>query len=425
MSKLPVLKLKPGKEVPVMAGHPWIFSNAIIEGPLSDEGRKFEEVGLVEVRAHDGYFLGIGMYNSRTSISVRMLSLSKNGRLEKNFIVDEKFFSERFLALEKLKKEFLPARTTAYRLVNADADYLPGLIVDRYGCEPGGGCGVFVFQIHTAGMDLFREKIVEALRESFDCEAIVERSDIESRRADGLQSLPVKIHHGKIDGKVKFLENGVKFLADVLNGQKTGFFLDQREARRKAGELSKGKKVLNLFAYTGGFGLYAALNGAEKVVTLDVSEKALELAQENFRMNEIDIDSKNGMEKYEFIRGDAFDYLEEIADASNNGGIFDLIICDPPAFAKSNDKIEQAKKAYIDLNKKCLELLGDGGILVTCSCSGRISQEDFRDVLRISAGRIKRDVRILASLSQPFDHTERLCFSEGRYLKTFILQALN
>lgn len=398
-----------------MAGHPWIFSNAIIEGPICDDGRRFEDVGLVEVRAHDGYFLGIGMFNPRTSISVRMLALSHGGSVEKNFSVDEEFFSERFLALEKLKKEFLPTRTTAYRLANADADYLPGLIVDRYE-------NVFVFQIHTACMDLFKNEIVEALKKNFDCEVIVERSDIESRKADGLQSLPVKIHHGKIDGSVEFIENGVKFLADVLCGQKTGFFLDQREARQKAGELSKGKKVLNLFAYSGGFGLYAALNGAEKVVTLDSSEKALELAQENFRINGIDIDSKNGKEKYEFICGDVFDYLTE---SSAEAGQFDLIVCDPPAFAKSNDKIEQAKKAYTDLNKKCLKLLGDGGILVTSSCSGRISHEDFRDILRIAAGRIKKDARILANLSQPFDHTERLCFTEGRYLKTMILQVLD
>lgn len=422
MSKLPILKLKPGKEVPLMAGHPWIFSNAIIEGPLNVDGKKFDEVGLVEVRAHDGYFLGIGMFNPRTSISVRILALSHGGKVEKNFVVDEKFFSERFLELERLKKEFLPAQTTAYRLVNADADWLPGLIVDRYG-------DVFVFQIHTACMDLFRNEIIGALQKSFDCEAIVERSDIESRKSDGLKSLPVKIHFGKIDGPVEFIENGVKFLADVLNGQKTGFFLDQREARRKVGELSKGpskagqaKKVLNLFSYSGGFGLYAALNGAEKVVTLDISERALELAQENFRINGIDIDSKKGRAKYEFICGDVFDYL---ANAPAKAGLFDLIICDPPAFAKSNDKIEQAKKAYIDLNKRCMELLESGGILISCSCSGRISHEDFRDILRIAAGRVKKDARILASLSQPLDHTERLCFTEGRYLKTFVLQVLN
>lgn len=407
-----------------MAGHPWIFSNAIIEGPFCEDGRRFEDVGLVDVRAHDGYFLGIGMYNPRTSISVRMLSLSKNGKAEKNFIIDEKFFGGRFLELEKLKKEFLPGKTTAYRLVNADADYLPGLIVDRYGCGDDESGGVFVFQIHTAGMDLFRGEIVEALKMTFDCAAIVERSDIESRKSDGLQRLPVKIHYGKFDGPVEFMENGVKFLADVLNGQKTGFFLDQRDARRKVGELSKGKKVLNLFAYTGGFGLYAALNGAKKVVTLDVSEKALELARENFRLNGIKIEKAGAKsdDKYEFVCADVFDYL---GSGAVKTGDFDLMICDPPAFAKSNDKIEQAKKAYTDLNKSCMELLDAGGILATCSCSGRISQEDFRDILRIASGRVKKDTRILANLSQPFDHTERLCFTEGRYLKTFILQALN
>lgn len=418
MSKSAVLRLKPGKEIPLIAGHPWIFSKAIIEGPLFADGRRLEEVGPVEVRAHDGRFLGIGMFNPRTSISVRMFggaemekSLAKSGA--GGFKIDSAFFEKRFSRLERLKKEFLPENTTAYRLVNADADWLPGLIVDRY-------ADVFVFQIHTAGMDLWRAEIVEALKNSFDCAAIVERSDIESRKSDGLQSLPVKIHHGKVEEPVEFMENGVKFLADVLGGQKTGFFLDQRDARKKAGELGKGKKVLNLFAYSGGFGLYAALNGAEKVVTVDASEKALELAQENFRINGVDIDSADGREKYEFICGDVFDYLGRL----DKSGLFDLIVCDPPAFAKSNDKIDQARKAYTDLNRRCMELLGGRGMLLTCSCSGRISQEDFRDLLRIAAGKAKKDMRILASLSQPFDHTERLCFSEGRYLKTLVMEVL-
>ncbi len=413
------LWLKSGREVPLMAGHPWIFSKGIERGPVREDGEQQREPGLVEVLAHDSKFLGIGAFNPHTSISVRMLG---DGGMEKIETLSVKFLENRFLKLEILKKEFLSSGTTAYRLVNADADWLPGLIVDRYD-------EVFVFQIHTAGMDLFREQIIEALIKAFQPKAIVERSDIDSRKSDGLQSLPMKIHYGKIDrwggrdeGLVKFTEHGVKFLADVLGGQKTGFFLDQRDARKKVGELANGKKVLNLFSYTGGFGLYAAINGAAGVTTVDVSERALELAQENFRLNGLDIDSKNGQKKYEFICADVFDYLADTPTCA--GSDFDLIVCDPPAFAKSNDKVEQAIKAYTELNRHCMELLRPGGILVTSSCSGRISQDEFKDVIRISAGRAKKDVRVLAQLTQPFDHTERACFPEGRYLKTLVLQCI-
>jgi 23S rRNA (cytosine1962-C5)-methyltransferase len=410
-NQIPKLWLRNGRETPLLAGHPWIFSKGIETGPIDESGKPVREVGLVKVYSGQKDFLGIGMYNPNTSISVRMISLHRDD--EKDFKVDRDFFVRKFKSLEGAKKEFLAVATTAYRLVNADADWLPGLIMDRYE-------NIFVFQIHTAAMDKYRDLIVEALKEAFDPEAIVERSDIDSRKADGLASLPVKIHYGKVSGPVEFCENGVKFLADVLGGQKTGFFLDQRDSRKRVGELARGKRVLNLFSYTGGFGLYAALNGAAKVTTIDASEPALELAQENFRLNGIKIDDKKNFDKYDFICADVFDFLSSI-----NIGDYDLIVCDPPAFAKSNDKIDVAKKAYTSVNRRCMDLLSSGGILVTCSCSGRITQEDFRDILRFSAGRSKKDMRVLSALTQPFDHTERVSFPEGRYLKTFVLQCLD
>lgn len=411
INQMPKLWLRKGRETPVLAGHPWVFSKGIEMGPIDEAGKPARSIGLVKVYGGSKEFLGIGMYNPNNSISLRMISVNRDS--EKDFTVDADFFVKRFKGLENAKKEFLGVSTTAYRLVNADADWLPGLIIDRYE-------NVFVFQIHTAAMDVYRENIIEALKKAFKPEAIVERSDIDSRKADGLQSLPVKIHYGKVEGNVEFLENGVKFFADVLGGQKTGFFLDQRDARKKVGELARGKKVLNLFSYTGGFGLYAALNGAAKVTTIDASEPALELAQENFRLNKIEIDDKKNFEKYDFVCADVFDFLSSI-----NIGDYDLIVCDPPAFAKSNDKIDEAKKAYTSINRRCMDLLNTGGILVTCSCSGRITQEDFRDILKFSAGRAKKDMRVLSALTQPFDHTERVSFSEGRYLKTFVLQCLD
>lgn len=397
MSDLPIVKLKIKKAMPVIAGHPWIFSNAIESVSHGAENGK-----MVQVFSNENKFLGVGFFNSNTSIRVRIISRNENIKIDKDFFV------ENFLKLEKLKKEFLPKQTTGYRLSNADADYLPGLIIDRYD-------DVFVFQIHTLGMDAYRVEIIEALKSAFSPSAVVERSDIEARKFEGLNPVSPEVHFGKIVSPIQFEESGIKFFVDVLNGQKTGFFLDQRDSRRECGKLSNGKKVLNLFSYTGSFGLYSAVNGAARVTTIDSSKDALELAEKNFRANKIKFDGDD------FVCADVFEYL---LSGEVKCGEYDLIICDPPAFAKSNDRVEQAKKAYLDVNKMCLSLLNIGGILITSSCSGRVTHEDFKNVLKIASGQTKRDVRVLCELSQPFDHTERICFPEGKYLKTLVLQVI-
>ena len=398
MEKLHAIRLKQQSSAPVLAGHPWVFSNAIIS-----DTSQINEVCLVEIFSQDNAFLGIGMFNPKTSIKVRIISK------DKNTVIDKEFFEKRFFELDKRKKEFLPSITTGYRLCNADSDMFPGLIIDRYE-------DTFVFQIHTAGMDIFRDDIVSAIKEAFNPSAIVERSDIEARKQEGLLDMPVGVKFGDVAERVKFKEGGITFFADVLKGQKTGFFLDQRDARRKTGELSKNKNVMNLFSYSGGFGLYSALNGASSVSNIDISEQALKIAKENFSENGLNV---NDEKKWQFICADVFDYLANVQT-----GACDLIICDPPAFAKSNDKIEQAKKAYTDINRKCLKILNKGGILITSSCSGRLCLEDFRNVLKIASGKAEKDVRVLDVITAPFDHTERLCFPEGRYLKTFVLEVI-
>ncbi len=389
--------LKPGKETPLRAGHPWIFSEALSTTDAIQPG------DLVTVNSPRGEALGIGYINPNTSIRVRMLTHNPKE------VIDVAFFAKRFKNLDEWKRPRLPANTNGYRLVHSESDNLPGLIIDRY-------ADVFVFQLHTYGMERLRDQIIAALKETFSPRAIVERSDVDVRRMEGLKDLPKGIRDGSIEGPVSFQECGITFLADVLNGQKTGFFLDQREARRSVGRHGKGKHVLNLFGYTGAFSLHAAQGGAKKITTVDISNAALANAMEQFRANDLNPDDDA---RFEFLEADVMDLLADPAAFTKD---VDLIVCDPPAFAKTSSQLPQAIKAYTDLNTSCLKRLQVGGILVSSSCSGRLDSESFRNLLRIASGRAGRDVRLLEWITQPIDHAERLAFSEGRYLKTAVLE---
>ena len=400
-SSLPVLRLKPGREMPVLAGHPWIFSKGI------ESAESVKAGSLVEVRSRDGAFLGVGTFHPANTIRVRMLS----GRRER---IDAEFFARRFAEFKRLKRDRLPPETDGYRLVHSDADRLPGLVVDVF-------ADVAVFQIHTAGMEPFRTEIVEALQAALAPVAIVERSDVEARKQERLGRPEPAVRFGKVDDAVPFLEHGMKLRADVLQGQKTGFFLDQRDARHLVRGLAEGRPVLNLFSYTAAFGLAAAFGGARTVANVDVSAKALDLGRRIFAENGFDPEASG---TYRFEEADIFDFFA--AEGASLGKAFGegLIVCDPPAFAKSFDRLDQAKKAYLRLNRACLEALGPGGLLLTCSCSGMLSQDDFLEILRIAAGQAGRFVRILGVYGQPFDHTQLLAFPEGRYLKVLALEVL-
>lgn len=402
MPTLPVAKLKLGKDVPVRAGHPWVFSEAIQEAPQAEAG------ALVEVQDGRGQTLGLGMWNPHTSIRIRLLSR------DVHHPIDTAFFFARFQRLLSWKKTRLPPATTGYRLVHAEVDELPGLIIDRY-------ANAFVFQIHTAGMDRFRSHIIEALlqlgaKEQISPLLIVERSDIDARTQEGIRPRQPEIHHGELPESIIFEEYGLRFLADVLHGQKTGFFLDQRETRHRVFTLAQEKRVLNLFGYTGAFSVHALLGGASFVQTVDASRPALEGCEAQMRLNGID---PHNEARVGLLEADIFELLTE---EDLPGGPYDLIICDPPALAKSASHVPQALKAYTFLNSACLKHLKPGGILVASSCSGRVEPEDFRNALRLASGRAGRTVRLLDWMSQPIDHAERLAFPEGRYLKTAILE---
>ncbi len=394
--------LKPGRHIPVRAGHPWVFSEAIETHPAG-----VEPGSIVEIQDHTGKALGLGTWNPRTSIRIRVLTHDTSAT------INAEFFAKQFQILHSWKIAHLPAKTTGYRLAHAEADGLAGLIVDRYD-------STYVFQLHTLGMDRLREEVIAGLKQFATTQSkdftIVERSDIEARRTEGLQPREAEVHAGTVDGLVSFLEDGVTFFADVLNGQKTGFFLDQRPARLAVKRLAEKRRVLNLFSYTGAFGVHALKGNASFVQHLDASHGALEIAEETTNANGFDANNESICE---FMEADIFPMLEE---DTLPGGPYDLIICDPPALTKDGSHVEQALKAYTFLNTSCLRHLPVGGILVTGSCSGRVAPEDFRSMLRIAAGRAGKQVRLLEWIGHDVDHAELLSFPEGRYLKTAILQ---
>jgi len=423
--RYPIVTVAPGREVPLLAGHPWIFSNGVKNAPSIPAG------SLVEVRSSDDRFLGIGTFHPGNTIRVRILTRTQEP-------IEKDFFTRRFMSLMDSKRRFLPPHTDGFRLVHADADQLPGLVVDLY-------ADTAVFQIHTAGMEGFRDWIVQALGELPGVQRVVERSDVEARKAEGLSLLSPRVHRGTVKEPVKFQEQGMVMLADVVEGQKTGFFLDQREARALVRETARGMRVVNLFSYSCAFGIAARVGGAAEVINVDSSEMALQWGAQMFLANGIDPAKENIF----FHPGDVFEYLESALSRSidhsfagkaegspalpNSDAMGDsssakrnplYIICDPPAFAKSRLNLEGAKKAYLRLNTLCFRLLRSGDLFLTSSCSGMLSQEEFLHLLRLAIGRAGKEARILRILGQSPDHTRTLAFPEGVYLKTVLLEVL-
>lgn len=394
---LPAVILKKGKEIPLRGGHPWVFSGAVEK----------EAVGavpgdLTEVFGSEGDFLGTGTWHGNNSIKVRMLS---EKRIEK---FSENFFEERFRKLLREKRALLPGNTTGYRLVHSDADRLPGLIVDIFG-------SIAVFQLSAAGFEDVSDMIVSALLKILPLKSVIERSDTESRRKDDLPLKVPEVRYGEAIDKAVFFENGLKMIAQCLTGQKTGFFLDQRDARGYLKRAAGNKNVLDLFSNSGGFSLSAAAGNASSVTAVDVSSKALALLHEMLRMNHLHF--LGGRSKT--VNQDVFEFLETVKP-----GAFDIIVCDPPAFAKNRESAGHAEKAYIRLNRKCFEKLLPGSLLITSSCSGAVSADRFSSILRIAAGQSKKEVKILRFMTQPADHTLKIAFPEGLYLKTFVLQVV-
>lgn len=394
--KLPYVILKPGREKSLYYRHPWIFSGAIGEF-IADAS--FEAGSLVDIFSFDKQFLARGYYNPNSDIAVRILTFFQEP-------IDVEFFAKRLRDAYQYRLAYVDSSlTNAYRLVFAESDALPGLILDKYD-------QVLVMQTHTLGMEKLKNILIPAVLDAFQPAALYERSDVSVRHKEGLFTLPHGFLFGKEqDTNVKISEHGLSFLVDFIHGQKTGFFLDQRENRKALRPYVRGKNVLNLFAYTGGFSCYALAFGANHVTSVDISKQALDLCKENIKVNSLD------ESRHEIIAEDVFRYAELQISA---GRKFDVIIVDPPAFVKSQKNLKAALKAYSRLNALVLQLLEEGGILISSSCSAYVSADVFRKVLFQAALRAKADLVVLEQKIQPFDHPLRLYFPEGEYLKFFI-----
>ena len=388
----PIITLSRGKEESLRRFHPWVFSGAIHS---MDEN--IEEGDTVSVVAADGSPLGVGHYQIG-SIAVRMLS-------DKDIKIDSEFYRSRLQNAARLRRSLGLIRpdNNAFRLVHGEGDFLPGLIIDVYGPTA-------VLQAHSAGMHYARQIIAQALVELPDM-------GIKNVYYKSETTLPYKAaldpQNDNIIGGIESdvaIENSLKFHVDWLKGQKTGFFVDQRDNRSLLGSFAKGRKVLNMFCYTGGFSVYALQGGAELVHSVDSSAKAVALVNANVELN-FGADAP-----HEAYAVDAFKYLADMED-----GAYDLVILDPPAFAKHRGAIRNALRGYQRLNAKAMEKMPSGSILFTFSCSQAISKEQFRLAVFSAAAQTGRRVRIIHQLTQPADHPVNIYHPEGEYLKGLVL----
>jgi 23S rRNA (cytosine1962-C5)-methyltransferase len=382
------------------AGHPWVFRKAVERAP------KGLPAGAIVDVIDDGRFVARGYYDPHSAISVRILTR------EPAEAVDAAFWRRRVARALALRRELVDG-TTGYRLVHGESDGLPGVVVDRYD-------RFAVLKLYSAGLTPHRGAIVEAVRaEAEGLHGVYGRDEIPRDDLDGAGE-DAGAPQGRVlwgaepPERIAIDEHGMRLLVDVRRGQKTGHFLDQRENRRMVRELARGRtEVLNLFSYTGGFSVAAALGGARHVVSVDVDRDAVALARENFRANGLD------PADHAFAAEDAFELL---ARYRREGRRFDLVICDPPAFAKSQRAVEAAVAGYASLNRGALAVVTPGGLLVTASCSARVSPEEFFDAVKEAAFKLRVDVQLVRETRQPPDHPISPQFREGRYLKCLVLR---
>lgn len=389
--------LKKGRDHSVRNRHPWIFSGAIdrLEGEAAPGD-------IVLVRDAAGEALGLGSYSPASQIRIRMLAFDPKAELGDDlFLADA--LGRALRARERLLKT---GAVNALRVVNAEADLLPGVTVDRYG-------DWYVGQFTTAGADRRKELIATILLNLWPAKGFFERSDADSRQHEGLPASSGVLAGVEPPETIEIAENGCRYLVDVRAGHKTGFYLDQRDNRAAVAAYAAGRDVLNVFSYTGGFGVAALAAGAKSVTNVDISAPALELAKRNFALNGLP-------DVAEFIEGNAFEVLRKFRDSRRS---FDLVVLDPPKFADNKNRVMGALRGYKDLNLLAMKLLAPGGYLATFSCSGLVTPELFRKVVGEAAVDAKRDFQIVRSLRQATDHPESVFFPEGLYLKGLILRA--
>ncbi|MPW18897.1 methyltransferase domain-containing protein [Paraburkholderia sp. CNPSo 3157] len=402
--------LKPSKEKSLLRRHPWVYANAIdrVDG-------KPAAGATVLVRAHDGRFLARAAWSPHSQIRARVWSFDENEP------VDHAFFKRR-VQRALAHRQAMVRGTGAVRLIFGEADGLPGLIVDYYIADDAtnpvdlsdaGQRGQIVCQFMAAGVEAWKDAIVQALIGATGCPNVYERSDVSIREKEGLEQTTGVLAGDAPPETLIVSENGVRYHVDVRNGHKTGFYVDQRDNRALVQDLSNDRDVLNCFCYTGGFSLAALKGGAKRVVSIDSSGEALAIAQQNVAANGFDA------QRATWLDADAFKTLRRLFD---DGERFDLVVLDPPKFAPSREHVDRAARAYKDINLTGLKLLRPGGLLFTYSCSGAIDAELFQKIVAGAAADARVDARILKRLGAGIDHPLLTAFPEGEYLKGLLLQ---
>ncbi len=394
---LPTVLLKPGEADRIVAGHPWVYQNEILR--LTQETADGD---LVQVKDHRQRLLGVGYYNSKSKIGIRLLAPD---RIRPN----EEFFEERIRAALAVRKKFMPD-ATSFRVVNAESDFLSGLIVDKYE-------DVLVVQISALGMDRRKQHIVAALEKIFSPRAIMERSDVAARKFEGLE--PANgILSGESDGKISVNLNGLKFETDLIAGHKTGMYLDQQANYQAVSQFAKGGNVLDCFSFLGGFGLHAARAGAAQVRLLDQSADAIAASERNAKTN--------GLEKNcAFETVNVFDWLKLNTAVKPHERViprFDLIILDPPSFTRNRASVPDALRGYKEIHLRALKLLKPGGTLATFCCSHHVNTELFQDSLLSAAFDTRHVLRRVATYAQSPDHPIIPMIPETEYLKGFAFE---
>ena len=386
-----VVKLRKTRETRVRGGHPWIYASEIetVDGA-------FENGDIVDVQDFRGKFIGRGFYNPASQISLRILTRNDEP-------CDRAFFAKRIQDAWDYRK--LLCDPDSCRLIYSESDFLPGLVVDKFG-------DVLVLQSLSLGIERIKDMIADLLMEIVQPMGIWERSDVPVRRLEGMEQV-TGLLRGEVPDLVDMKENGIIFGVDVKNGQKTGFFLDQKENRAALKPICKDARVLDCFCHNGSFSLHAAKFGAKSVLGVDISEEALVVARENAR--------KNGLTNVTFEAHNCFDHLRELTDA---GEKFDVVILDPPAFTKNKAALNSALRGYKEINLRGLKLVRPGGFLVTCSCSQHVLTDMFQNMVNEAARDAKKRIRMVEYRTQAKDHPILPQSIETKYLKTMILQVL-
>ncbi len=385
--------LQPERDKPIRQGHPWVFSGAIHSLPAS-----VPDGEMVDVLSPEGEWLARGYLNRQSQIQVRILSWHKEAT------IDDDFWRTRF-AQSIARRAGLEEVTSAFRLINGENDYLPGLIVDRY-------ADYLVLQAGTLAIDQRKVKFAEMLLELTGCKGVIERSELTLRKQEGLEAASGLIAGEAPEAAVEVVEHGRRFLVELSDGQKTGFYSDQRSNRMRVASYCAGKRVLNAFSYTGAFAVHALAAGASHVTNIDTSADALALAETHLRINGFDPQSCS-----EQVTADVFEALRKWRDSRRQ---FDVIILDPPKFVQHKGQMERALRGYKDINLLAMKLLTPNGILATFSCSGLVSADLFQKVVFGAAVDANRPVQVREWLRQDVDHPIAITFPEGEYLKGLI-----